>query len=53
MNVDVNDVDVGANVGDNETSHVDGDDVGDVIHIKQLLCNHNQIERLRFTKATT
>jgi hypothetical protein len=39
MNVDVSD-----DVGDNETRHVDSDDVGDVIHIKQLLCNHNQIE---------
>jgi hypothetical protein len=53
MNVDVNDVDVSDDVGDNETSHVNGDDVRDVIHIKQLLCNHDQIERLRFTKATT
>lgn len=37
MNVDVNDVDVSDDVGDNETNHVDADDVGDVIHIKQTL----------------
>jgi len=48
MNVDVSD-----DVGDNEIGHVDVDDVGDVMHIKQLLCNHKQIERLKFTKTTT